>query len=563
MSSRLNSMTDSALRPLDASVATARALSERWVSVGLVAIVVLFLLARGLVMYRQPVGQDEDCYAVPGLTILRTGLPQLPHVPARNPESVYYQADRMLYSEPPLAFYIQAAFYALLPHEVGTARLAAAVEGLAGLAVLYRLAVRIGLTPLAALISVGLFSWSRWFYFPATAARPDILCTLFGLLALDQMAKWTSSRTWRDLVWTGLWLGLGGLSHPFAIIYSAQVAVWSAVLSRGTRRLTAPAFVAIVAMAVAAAWLPLIRMYPEAFRMQFANQFGGSAGGPLWWRMLMPWESLAYHAIKMIEHSGTVQALMVGLGLTVLSLKALRSRSTGLTAVVLVAWSAAYLISVLVGPHHPVIGYWVYPTGIAFLGLGRLIERVAEERSRLVVAPGSVGWKFAVTLLGGLCVAGTALVPGCGLRTLFVHLRRGDDINYHATRFANRLMESLPPEAVVAVDTQFAVNFVAAGRRTLLATTLPMYFRVDQFKFDYLIISRYGVDNRLAEELGARLERVEGDASDRFACFAEVYRPAHPIPVERSPEAIEPAGQTESKPSAPSFERSEGSRKSP
>jgi hypothetical protein len=540
-------MTHSASPPMDAPVAPDGVLADRWVSVGLVAIVVLFLLARGLVMYRQPVGQDEDCYAVPGLTILRTGLPQLPHVPARNPESVYYQADRMLYSEPPLAFYVQALFYAVLPDEVGTARLAAAVEGLIALLVLYRLGLRVGLSKIAALVGVGLFSWSRWFYFPAMAARPDILCALFGLLAMDGMVKWSESRRPRELVWTGVWLGLGGLSHPFAIIYAAQLAVWAVVVSRGVRRVTAPLILAGMAVAVAAVWIPLIRMYPEAFRTQFANQFGGSAGGPLWWRAIMPWESMAYHAGKMIEHSGAIQAAMVGVGLVVLTVRAVRVRSVGLTAVALVAWSAAYLISVLVGPHHPVIGYWVYPAGIGFLGLGRLVESVAEERSRLIGSDAERKRTFAVNLLGGVVVSLLALVPGCGLRTLVVHLRKGDDINYDATRFANRLMESLPPEAVVAVDTQFAVNFVAAGRTALLATTLPQYFRVDQFDFDYLIISRYGVDNRLAEELGARLERVEGDESDRFACFAQVYRPVKPDPAKRGGGAIEPAGETESK----------------
>ena len=530
--------------PTAGSAAAVCAVSPSWIRAGLVAIAVVFLLARGLVMYRQPVGQDEDCYAVPGLTILQTGLPQLPHVPARNPESVYFQADRMLYSEPPLAFYLQAAFYAVLPHEVGTARLAAAIEGLVALLVLYRLGGRIGLSPLAALVGVGLFSWSRWFYFPATAARPDILCTLFAFAAIDRMAAWQTSRARRDLIWTGVYLGLGGLSHPFAIIYAAQLAFWAVVVSRGARRLTAPLLLAVVALAVAAVWFPLICMYPEAFRIQFANQFGGSAGGPLWWRLLVPFESIAYHADKMIEHVGLIQCVMAVAGLVVLSFGIRREPEASapgatpaeklptppLAAVTLLGWTAAYLISALVGPHHPVIGYWVYPAGIAFLGLGRLVELVAlglADRILRGVAP-RLALPVAVAVVSLVPLA--ALVPGCGLRTLVVHLRKGDDINYNATRFANRLIESLPADAIIAVDTQFAVNFVAAGRKTLLATTLPQYFRLDQFEYDYLIISRYGVDNRLAAELGARLERVEGDQADRFACFAEVYRPADSAP---------------------------------
>ena len=56
----------------------------------------MFLALRGPVMYHQPGGYDEDFYAVPGLTILQSGIPRLPHVPARNPESVFYHGDTAL-----------------------------------------------------------------------------------------------------------------------------------------------------------------------------------------------------------------------------------------------------------------------------------------------------------------------------------------------------------------------------------------------------------------------------------------------------------------------------------
>ena len=79
-------------------------------------------------MYRQPGGQDEDYYAVPGLMCLRTGIPSLPHVPALNQESVFFRADKAIFAEPPLYFYLQAVFYAVLPDVYGTARLATAVS---------------------------------------------------------------------------------------------------------------------------------------------------------------------------------------------------------------------------------------------------------------------------------------------------------------------------------------------------------------------------------------------------------------------------------------------------
>src|SRR5688572_5310104 len=94
---------------------------------GLAVIALIFLVVRAPVMYHQPGGYDEDFYSVPGLTILDSGLPRLPHVPARNPESVFLHADQVLYSEPPLYFYLQAMLYSLLPDVYGTARLTSAI----------------------------------------------------------------------------------------------------------------------------------------------------------------------------------------------------------------------------------------------------------------------------------------------------------------------------------------------------------------------------------------------------------------------------------------------------
>ncbi len=78
-------------------------------------------------MYRQPGGQDEDCYAVPGWTFLKEGIPRLPHIPARNPESVFYRAEEAIYCEPPFYFCFQSLFYALFPVCYGTARLSSTV----------------------------------------------------------------------------------------------------------------------------------------------------------------------------------------------------------------------------------------------------------------------------------------------------------------------------------------------------------------------------------------------------------------------------------------------------
>jgi hypothetical protein len=153
-----------------------------------------------------------------------------------------------------------------------------------------------------------------------------------------------------------------------------------------------------------------------------------------------------------------------------------------------------------------------------FVCVGCGIQRVAE----IAVRRGLWNWLLVRTAATVLVLL---MVPGSGVRTLVVHLQHWKDINYDSPRFARRLMDSLPPTAVCAVDTQFALDFVAAGRPTLLAQTLPTYFRLDQFDYDYLIVSRYGNDTQIADALRARLLRTDGIQRDRFACYAEIYKP--------------------------------------
>src|SRR5260370_19797362 len=72
-------------------------------------------------MYRTVAGQDEDWYGVPGITILRTGLPQIPYIPAREPGSACFKADVILDTLPPLSFYLQALVQSVLRLALGPA----------------------------------------------------------------------------------------------------------------------------------------------------------------------------------------------------------------------------------------------------------------------------------------------------------------------------------------------------------------------------------------------------------------------------------------------------------
>ncbi len=485
---------------------------RRSARIWLAVIAVMFLAIRVPVMYRQPGGQDEDYYAVPGLTILQTGIPQLPHVPARNLESVFYRADVALYSEPPLCFYFQALFYAVLPDVYGTARLASGVAGLLFVALVYGLSRTVGANVTASLWAAGLLSLSRWFYFPATTARPDILCGMFGIAAILCVMQWQRADRVLWLVLAGVCIGLGGLTHPFAIVYAIQLGIWVIVISRDWGRVKFPAILTAAALLVFCLWVPLILLNPEVFQVQFGNQFGGEGSGSICQRAIFPGPSLIYHLRRMWEHVGAIQFLILAIGLIGGSLTSWRGRNAGLRSVCLLAWSAMFLISVAVGPHHSVIGYWVYPAGLMFIAAGavlqRLVDMAGESRRRFVIAATTTAM---------------LLIPGSGIRMLVVQIRHWNDIEYDSPRFARELISTLPSDDVFAVDREFALDFIVAGRRTLLAQTLPHYFRVDQFHYDYLVIGRHDDENLLAGKPGTELIRTEGIEADEFACYAEIY----------------------------------------
>jgi hypothetical protein len=499
--------------------------SRRQLACGWLVIAILFLAWRVPVMYREAGGMDE-IYAVPGLTILKTGIPQLPHVPATNPESVFYRADRGLYSEPPVSFYVQAAFFAVLPHQYGTARLATAMSGLVLLFLLTKWLHSGGETVSAALWGIGLYSLSRWYFFLATVARPDILCTTFGVAALLAVRRWETSQHRGWLIVAGLLTGAGGLTHPFAIVYALQVAVWLMLVDRGRQRLLAPLIVAGTAIGTASLWWILIRLEPDIFAVQFRNQFLHGEGPGALIRLVWPWESLRYHFGKQLERVGAWQMVVAIIGWAALGVIGYRDRRPALIRLWWLTTTAIWLIAALVGPHHPVFGYWTYPAALAFLGAGCLVDRLLSALRK----------PWAKLMIGGLLVA--SFLPGSGLRTLVSHLRHWNDVDYNAPHFAQELLARIPADAVCVVDVEYALDFLVAGRKTLMAETMPMYFRADQVPYDYLIISRQRMGSGLVEDLGARLVERRGRFEDLSACYAEIYvgdraSTATPISVPR------------------------------
>jgi 4-amino-4-deoxy-L-arabinose transferase-like glycosyltransferase len=296
-------------------------------------------------MLRQPGSIDEEFYAVPGWTIVRDGIPRAPHVPQRDPQRVFYRADEAFFVEPPLGFYWQALFFAPLPDTYAAARIASGAAALTTIWLIYELGRRLYRNEAAALWGAGLYSLFRTFYFPAMTGRPDMLCTALGLGALWLMAQWQERRDWRRLIAVGGLLGLGGLTHPLALVYALQVAGWVLLAGRGWRRFVELAIVVVVAVAVFALWLPLILKFPEQFRGQFLNH--AHSGPGILQRMLLPWESLRFHAWMMSGHLGRAQFWLLLLGWAVAVVLHLRSFGAGSRIAALLAASGVYLLATL------------------------------------------------------------------------------------------------------------------------------------------------------------------------------------------------------------------------
>ena len=481
------------------------------------AIIIAFLAVRVPVVYCQPGGQDEDCYGFPGLTVLENGVPRLPHVPQRDPQRFFYYADDALFAEPPLYFYWQSIFYALLPDVYGTARLSSIAAGAAAILLLHTLALRWLADRSSALWAAGLYSLSRIFYFPAFTARPDMLCAAIGLAALYAFDRWRNGGRGGWFALSGVLIGLGGLAHPFAIVYAVQIAVWAGWSARGWARLFQPALLAFLAIAVCLLWLPLILAYPDAFAAQFGNNILSPAGPGMLARFLMPWNSLAHHAKLMWEHAGPIQFSLLAAG-TAAALRLDVRRAGGGRKLLGLAVSSAFLLSVITGAH-PTKGYWCYPAALLCLCLGRSISQ---------------GWSSAVERAPGLrrlAIPASVLVvslmtPGMGLRAWWAYVRNFGDVNYNAPRFADRMIDDLPANARYTVDVEYALDFYAADRRILMGQTLPDYFSAEKHPYDYLIVSRHGLRTDLAGQLNGRLIRTYGVRDDPFACYAEVYVPA-------------------------------------
>lgn len=482
----------------------------------LLGIIGVFGTVRAPLMFRLPGGVDEDWFAVPGWVVAQEGIPRVPYAPSRDPRCAFYRADEALVAMPPAFFYWSAPFFLALPDGYGSARVASIAAGMIALWLVYRLGRAFYHDETVALWAVGLYSVSLLFCNAAQSARPDMLCGMLGLAAMLAAWHWHVNDRRRYLVAAGVLLGLGGLTHPFALAYAIQMGAWVLIVGRGWRgRLSAAAILVACSLATASLWLPLILAYPEAFRGQFFTNILDRSGPGLITRLLFPWPSLAAQTKVILSDAKPIQTVLMAVGLVGATWIDLRRGEHGPLTALALAWSSIFLLAACQGSH-PIGRYWCYPAALAFLCFARMLVVV----SRRVVSffPPPLWWATTASMLV------LAMLPGSGVRVWMAYVRHWSDVEYNSPRFVERVLHDLPRGARLTVDQAYVFDVFLDGRPTILAMSYPFYFQAADFPYDYLLAGRHALYNHVPARLKGRFLRAYGDKNDPFGCYVEIYQ---------------------------------------
>ncbi|QDV34564.1 ArnT family glycosyltransferase [Tautonia plasticadhaerens] len=472
-----------------------------------------FLAWQVPLFYRIRAGQDEDFYGVPGMMILRSGLPTIPYLPARDPGSVFYRADEALYTLPPLGFYLEAAVHLVLGDGLGPARVSSAGAGMAAVALVWSLAGRWSGSARGALLAAASYVFCRAFLFPSTTARPDMAAIAFGLGAIWWTAR--DGRRWREVTLGGLCSGLSLLCHPIGLVPTAQVGL-ALLIGAGSwrRKLGKAGLFGLASLTAFGLWLPMIALHPDLFRIQFGGNVLGRAGPGLGRTLLGLPGVVAYQARQFLDHVGPIQAGLYGAGMTWASREALRGDAR-MKRVAYHAASASMLLVLFMGRHH-IRDYYGYPAALLGVTVGLGLDRAAG------LLDGRLGRRAASAVAAG--ALGLALVPGSGLRVLAAHLGHWDDPNYRVEVFADRILADIPPGALVAADGSLVLEFFERGHPVVEALVDPFFFDVRSQPFDYAVFGPVGLEQARPGIEGLELVRTYGDRADPFGHYAELYR---------------------------------------
>jgi 4-amino-4-deoxy-L-arabinose transferase-like glycosyltransferase len=477
----------------------------------LAGLALLFLAWRVPLMYRTVAGQDEDWYAVPGVSILRTGVPQIPYIPSRDPASACYKADVILYALPPLAFYLQALVNLLLGPGIGPARMASAVEGLIAAWLVYDLGRFWTASSRAGLLAALAFLTCRSFVFPATTARPDMAAVLFGLLAVRLAVAHGREPRRSSLVGSGIAAGLSLLSHPFGAVPATQVGL-ALLTGHGLlrKRLIDATLFGTIAVLVFALWIPLILLHPDIFRAQFVANVLGRAGPGLGATLRAPWSALGYQVRQFVDFATPTQVLVLATG----AVWALVVSRDGRFRYHL---AASVLLLVLFEGRHPTLGYYAFPSALACVGLGMLGDAVA---TKIEAIPAAGRWSTGLVA----CAIALGLLPGSGLRPWLAQVRHWRDPAYDARAVAQQVLADIRSDATAAVDGGLVLDAYLAGRPVIDLTIHPLAYDVRAMGFEYAVFTRAGLRLYKPEMDDLVLMKSYGIEDDPFAVYAELYR---------------------------------------
>ncbi len=486
---------------------------SRWLALGLIA--AGYFAFRLPFVLKQPGGQDEQLFSVPGYTVAKEGVPRIPYYPARNPECFFYRTDECEFALPPGLFYLQAPFFWLFPPGYPTARLPCLVAGLIAIWLVYELGRR-AFGEAAGLWAAAMYAASRVLFFAATFARPDEPCAAFGLAAILMLWRYSDEGGLKQIVLAGALLGLGLLCHPFAIVYCLLCGLWMLLVGGPVkRRVTNAAVLTAASLAMLALWTPLILAHRDAFEKQFFNNVLNPAGPGLIRRLLWPVSYVAHQVQLVYEQAGIWQMAVMGIGLIGITLPLLRKTATPQhRRMLFIVWGSLYLLAACQGMH-PTKGYWCFTGALVFIGAGAVAAWLLKSLS-------TIGRPIVV--LAGLGIA-ALFVPQSGIRLWWAQVRPQPDARYDGPRFVREMIAALPAEGRYVVEPAFVFDFWLAGRDVIVRVE-PRDYLIEQYEYDWLVVSRDGLEKSIPSKLNGEFIRSFGPEDDPLACYAEVYRPA-------------------------------------
>jgi hypothetical protein len=496
---------------------------------GLIAAFLLHTILHFPFVWHAAGQMDEQFFAVPGLTVLREGIPRIPFAPTREIQSFFMYADRCLFALPPALHYVQAPFFAVFTPSYTTARLPLFLGAYLCLWLTWRISLWLFQDGWIAGVAVCSLAVSRPMLFTSITARPDLLCTCCGLAAVWTAMNLSSARPLVSSLLTGAIVGLGALFHPVAIVFGFQMAAVAVYSGRGWFLKIRNGFVfSAAALMVLSLWLPLILAYPAEFEAQFLPNVFNRGGPGLLHRLIWPWRALQTHAFFQWEYNQAIQFVLLGMGLvgaTVLWLFRRHERRIGWF--LLLAWTAGYLTATCPGSH-PTKGYWLYPIAMYY----PLLVWLLFEVLRTVIGSDRLRRAWLQPVLAVVLMA--SLLPGAGIRFVTQYMRHWSDPRYQANRFIAKVLEEYPKDKIFLCDVSYVLDVYLSGRETIVCQAKQQFWG-GELEYDYMILGSEGFDLEAPSLFDGESIAKHGAAQNAPECFAEVYRHVHPNQAKPSP----------------------------